>query len=314
MGFTKDRKTGFSNEGFRIRRVNPDGTYPAVDNHLGFTGTVDASALGATDVLSYRWDGVGAFADIVCNLTAVGADPTAATPLEIATALNLIAGFSAQFIASVDSTTSRLLIENAVAVTGKTYLELKGDIAIGLGFGASGDASAMGTQFVECYDDSAAIALPKNWKDGEEIEQESGSGNIDSMLIDGVLKGVNPSIALTDEMYELKQMLMGGLWDDTLTEYTPPTSELVVAPLCAAEIFVAKYGKGSQHRGDMTGYKMYKIPRMTGHETDLSHEVKGWAAYQFECMASEYMEGTVRKPGYTEKELTIAQATTLGIV
>ena len=311
--FDNDKKTGFSNEGFRIRRLNPDGSYPTVDNHLGFAGTIDTSELLGTEKLSYRWDGKGDFSDIVVDLSEVGLAPAAATVGEVVSALNLIEAFSPVFTASADTATGRLKIADKTAESTYKYLELKGDVAIILGFGASGDAVAVGTAFVEAFDESAAISLPKNIRDGEEIDQESGTGKVDTIMIDAVLKGINPSIALVSEMYELKVVLMGGSWDDTEKEYTPPTTDLAVAPLCACEIFVAKYGKGSQHRGDMTGYKMYKINRMTGREGDVSHDVKAWASQQIECVATEYIVAGVKYPAYIEKELTIAQAVTMGI-
>ena len=315
MLFAKDRKTGFSNQGFRVRRMNPDGSYPTVVNHLGFANTVDLTGLEATDVLSYRWDAKGAFVDIVVDLTGAGVAvvDAAATVAELVTALNLDAGFSPVLLASADVTTGRLKIVNAAAVTGKLYLELKGTIAETLGFGQSGDALALGTQFVECFDNSGAVGLPKVIKDKEEITQESSTGHEDTMMIDAVQKGLSPAIALMDEIYELKVMLMGGVWDDTLAKFTPPTSRLAVAPLCALEVFVPKYGKGSTHRGSMLGYKQTKIQNMTGREGDVTHEVKAWANYQFECTATEFTVGTTVYPCYEEYELTIAAAQAIGV-
>jgi hypothetical protein len=312
MSYTKDNKTAFSNEGFRIRRMNPDGTYPAVDNHQGFTGTVDLTDLIATDVLSYRWDGKGDFTDIIIDLTSVGTSHIA-TVAEVVTALNGETDFSDVLLASDDTDTDRLKIENAVAVSGKLYLELKGTIAVALGFGKSGDALAIGTAFVECFDDSGAVGLPKVIKDSEEITQESSTGHEDTMHIDAVQKGLNPSIATMDELYELKVMLMGGVWSESSAKYTPPTSRLAVAPLCAMDVFVPKYGKGSMHRGDLVGYKMISIRNMTGREGDITHEVKSWANYEYTCMATEYSVGSVVYPAYEEFELTISGAAAIGV-
>lgn len=312
--YATDKRTGFSNEGFRVRRLNPDGSYPAVDNHLGFAGTVDLSTILATAKLAYRWDGKGAFTEVTIDLTAAGAVPAATTVAEVVTALNLVTGFSGALLASTDTTTGRLKIANAVAVVGKVDLELKGDIAKVLGFGQSGDAGAIGTAWVECYDDSGAVGLPKVLKDKEEIEQESGQGKIDTMIIDAINKGYNPSLALVDERYDLKECIDGGTYDETAKSYTPRTTDQPYAPLCALEVFVAKYGKGSSHRGDAVGYKQYKIPKMTGYETDLTHEVKAWASYGFECSATEWVDGSgVKHPACTEHELTVAEAIAIGV-
>jgi hypothetical protein len=316
--YDKDFKGAFSNEGFRVRRLNPDNSYPDVSNHLGFLGTIDTTELLGTEKLSYRWNGTGDFSDLVIDLKDTGLVKTAATVAEVVTALNLIETFSPVFTASADTVTGRLKIADA-AIGEETestysYLELKGEIAILLGFGASGDAPAMGTAFVNCFDDSGAIGFPKNIKDFEEIEKESGDGSVDTMIMDAQLKGLNPTIALTDEVYELKVMIQGGSWDNVTNTYTPPTTEQAVLPYVACEAFVAKYGKGTSHRGDLTGYKMYDIKRMVGRESDVTHEIKAWASYQFDCRVMDYMENDVRMPGWTERELTISQFVSLGLV
>ena len=61
------KKLVFSNEGFRIRRLNPDGSYPTVDNHLGFLVPLIHLNLEQKK-LSYRWDGKGDFSDLVVDL------------------------------------------------------------------------------------------------------------------------------------------------------------------------------------------------------------------------------------------------------
>ena len=311
--YAVDKRTAFSNEGFRVRRLNPDGTMTAVDNQLGFVETVDLTDAKATDKLSYRWDATGDFTDITVDLTAVGTNKIA-TVDNVVTALNLVEGFNAVLLASADSATGRLKLANATAVTGKKDLELKGTVAKLLGFGKSGDASAIGTAWVECFDDSGAVGLPKVMKDKEEIEQESGSGNIDTMIIDAINKGYSPSLALTDERYDLKECIDGGVYDETAKSYTPRTTDQPDAPLCTLEVFVAKYGKGSSHRGDAVGYKQYKVAKMSGVETDLAHEVKAWASYGFECSATEWIDSTGEKhPACVEYELTVAEAKALGV-
>lgn len=314
MSFSKDKRTGFSNGGFRGRRVNPDGTYPSVSRQLGFLGTVDLTDATATDKLAYRWDGVGTFSELTIDLTAAGVDASATTVDEVVTALTGDTAFSAIFTASKDSDTERLKIADKTAESTHTYLELKGVIAEMLGFGASGDASAMGTAFVECYTRAGAFTFGKNIKDGEEIEQEHSRGGVDTMVIDAVHRGLNTTIAVNEELYELKLMLQGGSWDETTSTYTPPTSAVATAPLCAFEFFIPKYSAGSSHRGDAVAYKVYDVKRLTGRETDVEAAVKSWASYQFETSATEYTEDNVLYPAYVEKDLTISQAIAMGLV
>lgn len=319
MSFSKDKRTGFSNGGFRGRRVNPDGSYPSVERQLGFVGTVDLSAIEATAKLAYRYNGVGDFTEVVIDLTAAGEAPAATTVAEVVTALNLVVGFSGALLAEADTGTGtgtgRLLIKNAVAMVDKTYLELKGDVAIALGFGKYGEATAMGTAFVECYTRSAGFTFGKNVKDGEEIEQESSRGGIDTMVIDAVHRGINPTIGVNEELYELKQMLQGGTWDETTSTYTPPTSDIATAPLCAFEFFIPKFEHGSSHRGDAVSHKVYDVKRLSGREVDVDSSVKTWLTYSFETKATEYVDidGTL-KPAYVERELTVTEAIAMGLV
>jgi len=315
MAFSKDGRIGFSNGGFRIRRVNPDGSYPAVDRQLGFVGTVDLTSNStAKEELYYRWDGKGDFTKMEIDLTSAGATITAVKVAELVTKLNEDTNFKAVFLSESDVDTGRLLIKDKDDVSTHKYLELKGNLAIVLGFGQFGDAGAMGTAFFECFDRSGAFSFPKETKEGEEIEQESSLGGIDTMVVDSQLKGINPTVALNAEYYELKLMVQGGDWDETNSVYTPPTTAMASAPLVAGEFFEPKYQKGHSHRGDKVAYKLTSVPRMTGSEGDLATEVKAWATYQFDFKAREYTDiDGVLKPAYTEKDVTVAEAIAMGI-
>jgi len=315
--YSFDGKTSFSVEGSRWRRLNPDGSYPSVSSQLGFSGTVDISELLATSKLAYRLNGTGAFTELTIDLTSAAVDDAAATVAELVTALNLDAGFSALFTASADTATSRLKI--ALTTPGTTlYLELKGDIAVALMFGAyNGAEKGFGTHFVDCFNNSGALGMPKEIKDFEEIEVENGDGSTLSMVASALLKGLNVSLALNDELWELKELIQGGSNDQTLTgvtnRYKPPTTGQVYLPGFAGEAYEAKYGKGSNLRSQMDGYKRINFQNCNGLEADLSSDVKTWAAYQFNIRVREYIEDGVRQPGYSEDFLTLAQFNALGI-
>ena len=67
--------------------------------------------------------------------------------------------------------------------------------------------------------------------------------------------------------------------------------------------------------GDAVAYKQYSISNMTGFGADVSHEVKSWATYQYDCKALEYVDSDgVKHNPCVEKELTVAQAIALGLV
>jgi len=318
MSYDFDGRTSFSVEGSRWRRLNPDGSYPAVDNQLGFEGTVDLTDLAATDVVSYRLNGTGDFTDIIVDLTGAGVavDDTAASVAELVTALNLDSNFSAVFTASVDSSTGRLkVIETADTAT---YLELTGVIIVTLMFGSyTGATTGFGTQWVDCFDDQGAVGLPKEIKDFEEIEVEIGDGTTLTMVTAALLKGLNPTLALADEKFELKELVMGGSNSQTVTgvnnRYTPPTESQIYLPGFAGEVFESRYGKGSSQKSQMIGYKRLNLNNCTGMEGDLSAEVKSWATYAFNLRVRSTVSGGVTVPGYTEDDLTIAQFNSLGI-
>lgn len=317
MSFDFDRKASFSVEGSRWRRLNPDGSYPAPDNQLGFAVTADLSALIATSKLSYREDAKGAFTEITVDLTSAGAVMTAVTVAEAVSALNADVAFAAApLTASTDATTGRLKI---VSDNTPTYLELGGDVAKALFFGAyQGAATGFGTHFIDCFNNSGAVGLPKEIKDFEEIEVESGDGTNISMVVAAMMKGLNPTLAFTDELYELKELIQGGSNDQTvsgvLNRYKPPTTGQIYLPGFAGELYEAKYDKGSNLRNNMVGYKRINFNNCNGIEADLSDEVKAWATYSYNLRVREYYDAAGdRQPGYTEDELSISQFLALGI-
>lgn len=321
MSYTFDRKTSFSIEGSRWRRLNPDGSYPAVDNHQGFTGTIDVSALTSAATMSYRLGAQGAFTEIIVDFTVMTfVDDTVATVAEVVTGLNLDAAFSAVFTATTDVATDRLkIVETADTAI---YLEfgpsLVENIVVLIELGTfTGNSVGFGTHFIDCFNDQGALGLPKEIKDFEEIEVESGDGGVLAMVTAALLKGLNPTLALTDELFELKVLIQGGSIDETVSgvsgRYSPPTTSQVYLPGFAGEAYEAKYDKGSNTRNNMTGYKRINFNNCNGIEGDLTDEVKTWATYLFNLRVREYVISDVKYPGYTEDALTLAEFDALGI-
>ena len=320
MSYNFDRKTSFSIEGSRWRRLNPDGSYPTADRQLGFVGTIDTSSLIATDVMNYRLNGSGSFTPIIVDFTAMTfADGSKSTVDEVVTGLNLNANFVAVFTAAKDADSERLVISETAGTA--TYLEFNGEgnIISVLELGSyTGNTFGFGTHFVSCFNNAGALGLPKEIKDFEETEVESGDGSTLSMVSAALLKGLNPSLAFTDELFELKQLIQGGINDQTVTgtqnRYTPPTGAQVYLPGFAGEAYEAKYDKGSNLRNNMTGYKRVNFDNCNGMEGDLTSDVKAWAAYQFNIRVREYFDVSgVRHPGYTEDFLSLSDFDALGI-
>lgn len=326
MSYAFDKKTSFSIEGSRWRRLNPDGTYPAIDRQIGFLGTVDCSVLSSIDTFSYRLNATGSFTTIVVDLTGAGATPAATTVGEIVIALNSASNFggggtpAGPFTASEDPITGRLLIVETADTA--TYLEFGlgtvGTITEVLQLGSyNGNNVGFGTHFIDCFDNSGALGLPKETKDFEEVEIESGDGSTISMVTSAILKGLNPSLALNDELWELKQLIQGGLNDQTVAgvsnRYTPPNGAQVYLPGFAGEVYEAKYDKGSNLRSNMSGYKRLNLNNCNGIEGDLTDDVKTWATYIFNLRVREYFISGTRYSGYTEDFLSLTEFDALGI-
>ncbi len=321
MSYSFDKKTSFSIEGSRWRRLNPDGTYPAVDRQIGFLGTVDVSSLTVAATVSYRLGGSGAFTEIIVDFTAMTfSDDSAATVAEVVTGLEADVNFSAVFTTSEDPETGRLLIVETADTA--TYLEfgpsLVENIVQVLGLGSyTGHAGGFGTHFIDCFDNSGALGLPKEIKDFEEVEIESGDGSTISMVTSAMLKGLNPSLALNDESWELKELIQGGANDQSVAgvdnRYTPPTGAQIYLPGFAGEVYEAKYDKGASMRNNMTGYKRLNLNNCTGIEGDMNAEVKAWATYQFNLRVREYFVSGTRFAGYTEDSMSLSDFDALGI-
>ena len=84
-------KARFATEGFRVKRLNPDGTVPTASRFLGFLGTVDLTAVLTLDKadMSIKIDNAVADENEV-DFTAAS-DITAVTVAEAVTALTAAA-------------------------------------------------------------------------------------------------------------------------------------------------------------------------------------------------------------------------------
>lgn len=318
LNFAKDGLARFSNEGFRIRRNNPDGTIPSPSRTLGFLGTDNSDYLyqepTATSVLSYRIGGKGDFTDLTVDITGVATWNVDA----LVTKLNAAATFSALFTASKDVETKRLCIALTDASTVK-YLELTGVVALALGIGGGdGVYRAMGTAFVDVFDDCGAISFDPDITDSENIEQESSRGDIDRMVIAPKLNGLTFTLAINTDKTAIKAMLVGGNWEyDEATEYgvyTPPARAMKKQPVCSLEAYVAMYGRGDSQRADMKGYKCTKVNTCTGKQGSIPAEVKSWSSDSFDCTCGQYTDesGNI-SAGYLEETITISEGIVRGI-
>lgn len=301
-----NKKQIFSLEGFRAMRLNADGTLPVPSRLIGFAGTVDLTAIGTDEIASMTIKVDGGAEDTNDVDFSGAADLSAVTVAEAVAALT-----SASFTGmtwSADAITGRL---KGVSATG-TYVQIYGDLAPLLDFGQGIVHGGQGLKFIKAFDDTISIGLPKNIKDREEIELESGDGTLSTMIIEAIIKGINPAIVMTDDNYDMKELIQGGVYDRTANTYDPPTTAVTSKPLFWLDVYAPLYSQGTKNRDNKDGYKRVILRNCSGVEADVSHETKAWANFGYNVTAAEYTdENGVKYAAYQEQTPTVAQFATL---
>jgi hypothetical protein len=313
-----NRKEQFGVEGFRLQRNNPDGTIPTYDRMLGTSGGVDVSSLSGTEVIWVKEDNGTATSETVDITGGVYADNTSATVGELVTALTAaIATTNLTFTS--DAGTSRL---HAALTSGTaTKIQIYGDLISFLGFGKeSAEANdslttGIGLKIVSAFDSTKSIGLPKNIKDKEEIENETGDGSLTSVITNAIVKGLTPVMTCAKNDYEMKWLVMGGVYTAASDTYEPPTIESqTTKPSFNVEIFSPGYDQGSNLKTNIAGWEYILLRNCTGYEGDISKEVKAFTDIVFNLDAAEYVDSSGTKfAAYTEEQLTLAEYEALDV-
>jgi len=312
-----NQKELFGVEGFRIQRLNPDGSLPLHNNMLGTGALVDVDALAGTEKLILKEDNADAVTKTIDITGGTYADDTAATIDELVTELNVqMAAESMNLTFSKCATTGRLKAEIDSGTPEK--VQLYGTLASYLGFGEkAGDAgklTGIGLKIVKGFGATKSIGLPKNKKDKEEIENETADGNITSVIINAITKGLMPVITVSKNDYELKQLILGGVYDADEETYTPPTiSEQTTSPIFYVEIFSPVYNSGSNLRSNWAGVEKILLRKCSGNEGDLTKDSKTWTDLVYELDAVESLVGSTQYPAWEEQMLTVAEFEALDV-
>jgi len=312
MAIDLNKKTPFGNEGFLIARNNPDGTPITPDRVLGFLGTVDLSDYSAGGHDAYLGMKIDDGTELVHEVDwTIAVNYAAVTVAEMVVAINNVdggAGF-ADISASTDATTGRLLI----AYTGAGdpnflqvfSVETHPEFAAELDFGQGQDFGGEGAMFLECFDSSKSFGLPKEIKDKEVIENESGDGTFISVVLNAITKGINPVIVMTDEDFRITQLIQGGEWDTDTSQYLPPFTSQTRFPIFSLYIYSLIYSKGQNKKEDEAGYRELKLLSCTGIEADETLDAKTLAEKGFNVSATEWIdESDVKHTMYEKKNLT----------
>lgn len=289
-------------DGFRVQRNNPDGTRPTASRFLGFTGTVDLTAVLTADkaTMVIKVDGISQSAEI--DFTAA-VDITAVTVAEAVTALT--GKYTAPAITfSLDTTTQRL---KGVSASG-SYVQVTGPLAAAMDFGQGIAEGGNGLEIITVFDDRvASCSLAKNIVAAQEINQEGSKGTIDTVNIGQKLKGISPVISINDEDFALLELIEGGTFDRTNLTYKPPLSDKQTNPTFWIEFFSPEVRKGSVKFADKPCEEMMTFGSCIGAEGDVGIEAKAYAKYVFNIIATGYTDGAgIKQPAYFKTQLPMA--------
>lgn len=306
-------KARFATEGFRVKRLNPDGTVPTASRFLGFLGTVDLTAVLTASAanMSIKIDNAAADENAV-DFTAAdenSVDFTAASSQAAVTVAEAVTALTAAAFTgitwSADVTTGRLM---GVSASG-TEVEVTGPLAAALDFGQGVEHGGNGLEFLRSFnDDTMSIGETKNKKDKEEIDQEGAKGTITRMVIGAKLLGKSLAIAVKTKNYYLLEAIQGGTLNRSTGKYTPPPSTRQNAPLFFVDTFAPLYGEGESKMENFVGYEQQRYVNCIGMEGDVPQEAKAWANYSFDVEAGEGKDASGNKiPAWYEQPLSVAE-------
>ncbi len=309
-----NKKVSYSVGGFLLIRNNPDGTPVTISRILGFANTVDLSGFGTSAELTLRIDTGAEETNTIDWTTAV--DSTAVTVTEMVGFFNT-AGFTG-VLASEDSVTGRLKLEYTGAGT-PNFLQVYDGVDTGfaatLDFGQGIKYGGEGVKYITAFDNTISVGLPLNIKDKEEIETESGRGDYTSIVIEAITKGRNPAITMNDEDFRMKQLIMGGVYNEAENSYTPSTTDQTDKPIFTLDVFHDIYNKGAaQPREDNTGTKRITFYSCTGNDADMELSAKTIANHAFNLTAGEWQDENGVKQAYEKlQNLTIEEYEALDV-
>jgi hypothetical protein len=307
----------FGVTGFRVQRLNPDGTIPVHNRMVGTSGGLDITALHGTETLILKEDNQSPVDEVVDITSGVFVDPTAATVDELVTALNdAVSSLNITF--SKDSTNGRLkaALTSGTAVKVQLYGTLASYLGFGEKVGYTPSLNGAGLRIVKGFDSTKSIGLPKSIKDKEEIENETADGSITSVIINAIVKGLTPVITSAYNDYDLKQIVMGGEYDRDANSYSPPTiDEQATGYSFYVEVFSPAYNSGSNLKANYGGVEYILIRKCSGSEGDVSKDSKTWTDFTYNLDAVEYVDVSGTKyPAWSEKILTVSEFESLDIL
>jgi len=283
MAVRTSAKYAFGLEFTRFMPLNDDLTIPTVDRMIGGVGPFDFSGVAIDTAVPLKIK--------IDNATVVSAtvdvsgasDTSAVTATELAGFLDTaFSAASADLDASVDSTTSRIKVENTNTAAVPDYIQLYGECAEIALFG-----QGFGLKFVKT-DTLTSIGDTPTQKDEETFTTTDANGLDTEVLSDGYRKGFTASIVDTAEDWELLALIEGGTYDETAETYEVPTSDTEKLYFFV-EAFYGRYARGTNKEADLVDYVLKLYRTCKGTSGEKTHE-RGFADGNYAISGTSYKD------------------------
>ena len=301
MAKKENARYGFTVTDILLKPLNADLTQPGADNIIGGVGPFDFSgvtAIAAVPVITKI--GATAAETVSVNLTPA-VDDAAVTVAELVTAINLAAPTSVT--ASAEAVTGRLKIVFATGTEVQFYGELAKIAQIGQGFGQR----IIYSNTMQSFSDSPTA------KDEETFSISDANGIDTEVISDGYRKGVSGVLTETAQDYLTRELIEGGVYDETALTYDAPTS-LTAKKYFKIEVYSSVYRFGTNKIGDLVGYVKQEIFSAKGTFGDRTRERGiGTSVYNYTATSPRDVSGNITADT-KETQLTVAayQALLLG--
>lgn len=260
-------------------QLNADLTLATPDRIVGGIGPFDFSGVANIAAVPFTTK-IDAETELTVNLDLSGAvDPAAVTVTELFNAINTAA--PVDIVASMDAN-NRLFVEYN-GTENPEFLQVYGAAAL---LGQIGQG--LGVKFIKSDTIRTFTDTPIQ-KDEETIPTTDAQGLDTEILTDGYRKGISVVIADTvGSDWEMKQLIEGGVYDETAGTYEVPTSEdnKVYFSMYA---FFAQYTRGTNKEGEQIGYIRAFYKSCKGVVGDGTHE-RNWSDGNFTVTGTSYKD------------------------
>jgi len=307
MGVSLNNRQRWATEGFRVQRLNSDGTIASPQRFVGFANTADLSEVLVVSraPLLIKINAEPVMARTVDFSEAVNQNRV--TVEEAVTALNNAAFPDIEF--SIDKKTGRLKGAVTIPAFAAKTIQVVSPLAAALDFGQGIRHKGIGLEWRSYfYEETVSIGLSKDIQDRETIDTESAKGKVRRMVIPAKTLGKSPVITMKEKDYYLRELIEGGTLDRETGTYNPPLGGEGGSPSFCVEIFSPMYSNDANTVGDYSGFERIFLRSVTGLEGDVPIEAKAWATYAYNCSAVGYTdENGEQLPAWEEQFLTVEQ-------